>query len=132
MSEMRSNPEIEKIIVAATILAKEYKHQYVTLEHISIALIEFPDFNKLLDEFGVEVENLLRDLYDYVGHQDHLVLLEGDVTPQRTHSLERVFNRAFTQVLFSAREEMLPIDLFLSISQEPNSHAAYFFLGKQS
>jgi ATP-dependent Clp protease ATP-binding subunit ClpA len=125
---MRSNPEIEKIIVAATILAKEYKHQYVTLEHISIALIEFPDFNKLLDEFGVEVENLLRDLYDYVGHQDHLVLLEGDVTPQRTHSLERVFNRAFTQVLFSAREEMLPIDLFLSISQEPNSHAAYFFL----
>jgi ATP-dependent Clp protease ATP-binding subunit ClpA len=125
---MRSNPEIEKIIVAATILAKEYKHQYVTLEHISIALIEFPDFNKLLDEFGVEVENLLRDLYDYVGQQDHLVLLEGDVTPQRTHSLERVFNRAFTQVLFSAREEMLPIDLFLSISQEPNSHAAYFFL----
>jgi ATP-dependent Clp protease ATP-binding subunit ClpA len=67
-------------------------------------------------------------LYDYVGQQDHLVLLEGDVTPQRTHSLERVFNRAFTQVLFSAREEMLPIDLFLSISQEPNSHAAYFFL----
>ena len=125
---MRSNPEIEKIIVAATILAKEYKHQYVTLEHISIALVEFPDFNKLLDEFGVDVENLLRDLYDYVGHQDHLVLLEGDVTPQRTHSLERVFNRAFTQVLFSAREEMLPIDLFLSISQEPNSHAAYFFL----
>ena len=42
--------------------------------------------------------------------------------------MERVFNRAFTQVLFGAREEMLPIDLFLSISQEPNSHAAYFLL----
>ena len=125
---MRSNPEIEKIILAATALAKDYRHQYVTLEHLSIALIEFPDFNKLLDDFGVDVENLIRDIYDYIGNQDHLVQLEGDIAPQRTHALERVFNRAFTQVLFSAREEMLPVDLFLSISQEPNSHAAYFFL----
>ena len=125
---MRSNPEIEKIITAATVLAKDYKHQYVTLEHLSIALVEFPDFNKLLNDFGVDVENMLRDMYDWVGQRDELVSLEDDVTPQRTHALERVFNRAFTQVLFSAREEMLPIDLFLSISQEPQSHAAYFFL----
>ena len=125
---MRSNPEIEKIIISATMLAKEYKHQYVTLEHLSIALVEFPDFKKLLDEFGVDIENLLRDMYDWVGQRDELVSLEDDVTPQRTHALERVFNRAFTQVLFSAREEMLPIDLFLSVSQEPQSHAAYFFL----
>ena len=80
---MRSNPEIEKIIVAATVLAKEYKHQYVTLEHLSAALIEFPDFHKLLDEFGVDVENLLRDIYDWIGRQDNLVSLEDDVTPQR-------------------------------------------------
>lgn len=125
---MRSNPEIEKIITAATVLARDYKHQYVTLEHLSIALVEFPDFHKLLEDFGVDVENMLRDMYDWVGQRDELVSLEDNVTPQRTHALERVFNRAFTQVLFSAREEMLPIDLFLSISQEPQSHAAYFFL----
>ena len=75
----------------------------------------------------MEVDELLRDLYDYIGRQDHLVK-EENVTPLRTHALERVFNRAFTQVLFGAREEMLPIDLFLCISQEPNSHAAYFLL----
>ena len=126
---MRSNPEIEKIISNACLLAKDYKHQYVTLEHLLIALIEFPNFNSLLTEYGIDVENILRDLYDHIGKQDHLVTLEDiDVTPQRTHALERVFNRAFTQVLFSAREEMLPIDLFLSMSQEPQSHAAYFLL----
>jgi ATP-dependent Clp protease ATP-binding subunit ClpA len=126
---MRSNPEIEKIISNACLLAKEYKHQYVTLEHLLIALVEFPSFNTMLLDFGVDVESLLRELYDHVGRQDHLVNLEDvDVTPQRTHALERVFNRAFTQVLFSAREEMLPIDLFLSLSQEPQSHAAYFLL----
>ena len=126
---MRSNPEIEQIINTACQLAKDYKHEYVTLEHLLISLIEFRPFNKLLVDFGVEVDELLRDLYDYIGRQDHLVKSDiENLTPLRTHALERVFNRAFTQVLFGAREEMLPIDLFLSISQEPNSHAAYFLL----
>lgn len=126
---MRSNPEIELIINHACALAKDYNHEYVTLEHLLIGLIEFESFNRLLTDYGVEVEDLLRDLYDYIGKQQHLVNdTKPDLTPQRTHSLERVFNRAFTQVLFGAREEMLPIDLFLSISQEPNSHAAYFLL----
>lgn len=126
---MRSNPEIEHIITTACNLAKDYKHEYVTLEHLLVSLVEFKSFNQLLLDYGIEVEMLLRDLYDYIGKQDHLVNLEKeDIAPLRTHSLERVFNRAFTQVLFSAREEMLPIDLFLSISQEPNSHAAYFML----
>jgi len=126
---MRSNPEIEQIINNACTLAKDYKHEYVTLEHLLISLIEFKSFNKLLAEFGVEVDELLRDLYDYIGRQDHLVKSDiENLIPLRTHALERVFNRAFTQVLFGAREEMLPIDLFLSISQEPNSHAAYFLL----
>jgi ATP-dependent Clp protease ATP-binding subunit ClpA len=126
---MRSNPEIEQIINHACAIAKDYKHEYVTLEHLLIGLIEFEPFHKLLLDYGVEVEELLRDLYDYIGKQDHLVnITKEDLAPQRTHTLERVFNRAFTQVLFGAREEMLPIDLFLSISQEPQSHAAYFLI----
>jgi ATP-dependent Clp protease ATP-binding subunit ClpA len=127
---MKSNPEIEDIINNAVSLAKDYSHEYVTLEHLIISLIEYPTFNKLLVDFGIEVEDLLRDLYDYLGKQDHLINISPakEIPPQRTHSLERVFNRAFTQVLFSAREFMEPIDLYLSISQEPNSHAAYFML----
>ena len=127
---IHSNPEIENIVNTATIIAKDYNHQYVTLEHLLIALIEYPSFNKLLVDFGAEVEELLRDLYEYIGKQDYLIAtdLTQELVPQRTHSLERVFNRAFTQVLFSAREQMETIDLYLSISQEPNSHAAYFLL----
>jgi len=129
VSQLKSNPDIELIISNACDLAKDYKHEYVTLEHLLIALIEFQKFNKLLTDYGVEVDELLRDLYDYIGKQDHLIKENiENVTPMRTHSLERVFNRAFTQVLFSGRDFMEPIDLFLSISQEPNSHAAYFLL----
>ena len=127
---IHSNPEIESIVNTATTIAKDYNHQYVTLEHLLIALIEYPSFNKLLVDFDAEVEELLRDLYEYIGKQDYLVAPDQtiELIPQRTHSLERVFNRAFTQVLFSAREQMETVDLYLSISQEPNSHAAYFLL----
>ena len=126
---MHSNPDIENIINHACAIAKDYEHEYVTLEHLLAALVEFPDFNNLLIDYGVESENLLRDIYDHIGKQEHLInKVKTDTPPQRTHSLERVFNRAFTQVLFSGREQMEPIDLFLSISQENQSHAAYFLL----
>lgn len=126
---MNNNPDIEKIINTACAIAKDYKHEYVTLEHLLIGLVEFPSFHKLLEDFGADAENLIRDLYDYIGKQDHLVNLEKEnIAPMRTHSLERVFNRAFTQVIFSAREQLEPIDLFLSITQETNSHASYFIM----
>ena len=127
---IHSNPEIEKIVNTATALAKDYNHKYVTLEHLLVALIEYPTFNEVLVDFQIEVEDLLRDLYEYIGKQDYLVssALTEELVPQRTHGLERVFNRAFTQVLFSAREQMETIDLLLSVSQETNSHAAYFLL----
>ena len=128
---MNRNPEIDDIINNACAIAKDYNHQYVTLEHLLAALIEFPPFTTLLLDYGVEVDELIRDIHDYISKQEHLIPtieINKDKTPQKTHSLERVFNRAFTQVLFSGREFMEPIDLYLSISQEPNTHAAYFML----
>ena len=126
---LKSNPAIEEIIYRATNLAKDYKHEYVTLEHLLIALVEHESFSNLLNGFGAETSAILDDLYDYISKQDHLVNIENqEIVPQRTHALERVFNRAFTQVLFSAREMMEPIDLYLSISQEQQSYAAYFML----
>jgi len=128
---MNRNPEIDDIINNACALAKDYNHQYVTLEHLLAALLEYPSFMALLVDYGIEVDELLRDIHDYISKQDHLipaVEINKNKTPQKTHSLERVFNRAFTQVLFSGREFMEPIDLYLSISQEPNTHAAYFML----
>jgi ATP-dependent Clp protease ATP-binding subunit ClpA len=85
---MRQNPDIDAIIANACAIAKDYKHEYVTLEHTLISLVEFGNFNQLLVDFGVDVENLLRDLYDYIGKQDHLVNLEKEkLSPQKTSPL---------------------------------------------
>lgn len=122
------NPEIEVVIANATDLAKQYNHEYVTLEHLAHGLISFKPFNDLLVAFGADTVGLLNDLDDYLQKQTYICSTKQDTVPKKTHSLERIFNRAFTQVLFSGRNHIQVIDIFLSLASENNSHASYFFI----
>jgi ATP-dependent Clp protease ATP-binding subunit ClpA len=122
------NPEIEVIIASATELAKKYNHDYVTLEHLAQGLVTFKPFNDLLVSFGADTDGLIADIEDYLSKQTYISSSEENKDPKKTHSLERVFNRAFTQVLFSGRNHVQIIDIFLSIASETNSHASYFFI----
>ena len=124
---MQHNPEIETVIANAVESAKKYNHEYVTLEHLSYGLVSFRPFTELLTSFGVDTVSLLTDIEEFLNKQSYIANSQM-VEPKKTHSLERVFNRAFTQVLFSGRDQVQLIDLFLSISSETSSHASYFFI----
>ena len=119
---IQPNPEIEVIIDAATAKAKYYNHEYVTLEHVLFGIVTYEPFNKLLDNYGVDVQGLAQDIETYLSEQTHLIS-ETQTNPRRTHRLEHVMNRALTQVLFSGRNHMQVMDLFLGITGETNSHA---------
>ena len=125
---IQHNPEIETVIANATELAKKFNHEYVTLEHLAHGLICYKPWHDLMTAFGCDTEGLLTDLEDYLMRQTYIVSDEDNHVPKKTHSLERVFNRAFTQVLFSGRNHVQIIDIFLSIASEANSHASYFFI----
>ena len=125
---IQSNPEIEVIVSDATAHAKAQHHEYVTLEHLALALVNYKPFNELLSKFGVDVVPLSQEMVNYLASQHYLISKQPDFdTPKRTNALERVFNRAFTQVLFSGRQSIQVIDLFISIASENNSHAQYFY-----
>lgn len=128
---IHTNPEIELVINSATELAKKYNHEYVTLEHLFLSLIRFQPFRDLLAKHGVDIEGLDNDVSTYLDKQVILIPKDqslSDGNPKKTHALERVFNRALTQVLFSGRNHIQLIDVFLSITAESNSHSAYFIL----
>jgi ATP-dependent Clp protease ATP-binding subunit ClpA len=125
---IQHNPEIEVVVANATELAKGYNHEYVTVEHLAHGLMMFKPWNDLMIAFGVDVEGLTADLEEYLKRQTYLYSMEEDTVPKKTHSLERIFNRAFTTVLFSGRTHVQVIDIFLSICSETNSHASYFFI----
>lgn len=124
---MQQNPEIEQILAQAQRLARIKRHEYVTLEHLSLALIRHTPFCATLEKYGVNVDQLDRELEDYVDSQVHL-LSTRDSDPKKTNALERVFNRALTQVMFSGRRSMTTIDVWLAIMAENNTHASYFML----
>jgi ATP-dependent Clp protease ATP-binding subunit ClpA len=125
------SPEIEAIIEQAVGLAKQRSHQYCTVEHLLLALINHPPFKKCIEQYGVDYEMMNKDIALYVDnlHAIKVDVSEGqDVQPRKTNSLERVMNRSVTQVLFTGRKVVTTVDLFLSISAETNSHAHYFLL----
>jgi ATP-dependent Clp protease ATP-binding subunit ClpA len=124
---IQANPEIELIISAAGENAKRHKHEYVTLEHLLFAIINYKPFGDLLRSYGTEIDVMLNEVEVYNNRLDTGNLHnEEDYQPKKTHALERVFNRSLTQVLFSGRNHMQVMDLFLSLTGEQNSHAAYF------
>jgi ATP-dependent Clp protease ATP-binding subunit ClpA len=125
---IQHNPEIETVIANATDLAKKYNHEYVTLEHLTLGMLTFKPWHDLMTAYGIDVDGFIADVEDYLSRQTYLVNADLDTVPKKTHSLERIFNRAFTQVLFSGRNHVQIIDIFLSISSETNSHASYFFI----
>lgn len=123
---LHQNPEIDTIIENSTELAKNYNHCYVTVEHVTLALVLFEPFKELLVKFGADVDALVDDLEQYLSNRTELVV-DGDRSePKKTNSLERIFNRSITQVFFSGRQQVQIIDLFLSISYETTSHASYY------
>ena len=124
---MQQNPEIEQILANAQKLARAKQHEYITLEHLALALVRHTPFTAVLTKFGVVVPALDNDLEMYIDSMVHLKL-NKDADPKKTNALERVFNRALTQVMFTGRRQITTIDLWLAMMNEANSHAHYYFL----
>jgi len=125
---IQPNPEIEVIVNSAISSAKEHNHEYVTLEHLLKGMLSFKPFYDLLVAFGCDVDAMIDDINSYLETQKYLISREHGCEPKKTHALERMFNHALTQVLFSGRTHIQVVDIFLSLTSETNSHAAYFMI----
>lgn len=122
------NPEISAIIEQAVKLAKEKSHEYCLTEHMLLSLMRYEPFKDLVIEYGIDVEMIDYELDSYL---DSIAAYSGAKTgyqPKRTHALERCFNRALTQVLFTGRRTATTLDLYLALMAETNTHAHYFLL----
>ena len=122
---MQTNPEIEHITDYAIQIAKKKEHEYVLVEHLLLSLIHYEPFTKTLIGVGIDVDALSSDLDDYLSNIDNI---SNGGTPKKTNALERVFNRAVTQVIFTGRRYVTTLDLYLSITSETHSHASYYLL----
>ncbi len=121
---MSDQDKIHEMISKAFNLASDNKHEYVTLEHLLFAILEDDTARDLLSKLGGDPNALNAELMTFLAEQEKIQA--DSVKPRKTTTLERSFNRAFTQALFNGRNFIAITDVLLSILSEKQSHAAYY------
>src|SRR6056297_457586 len=120
-----SEERLQKIVQNAFVQAQSRQHEYVTLEHLLVSLLDDDDIVQLLEEMSVPLQNLSNDVTAYLDNE--IESSEDDIdTAKKTITLERVFQRAVAQSYFVGRATPTPVDVLISILSENNSHAAHF------
>ena len=108
-------------------IARQFKHKYITVEHLIFAIVSDKDTSAGLKEFGADIEYIRANLEHYLKNNLKDISTDDEnVLPKKTNTVERVLNRCFTQVLFSGRNQMEVADVIISALGEKNSFAFYF------
>ena len=118
--------DLEDIFEHAVQVASLNKHEYITLEHFLFSMLNNENFVHLLTEFGADPAVLKQSVEKFIQNNLKDIVNPNLDKPKKTNTVDRVLNRAFTQVLFSGRQIIEPIDCFISIFAEKKSHALYF------
>ena len=120
---------VDNVIECAIEYAENRNHEYVTVEHLMLCLLETPEISEIVDAITDDKETAINDLQNYLDDKEFNGLVgetQWDGKPKKTATVERVMQRAFAQVIFSARDQVNPVDIFVSILSEDKSHATYF------
>lgn len=119
--------ELQLVFEKAIDVAKKLKHEYLTIEHLLFSMLCEESFNKCVTGYGADADFLKKNLELYLKNKcDEIITEQTDVKPRKTQAVERVLNRAFTQVLFNGRQKIEPTDVFLAMMSEKRSYANYY------
>ena len=121
---------LQAVFEKAINTAKKLHHEYLTIEHLLLCMLMEESFAACLQGFGSDADRLKKALTNYL-HKEcgEITITDVVVKPKKTQSVERVLNRAFTQVLFNGRQRIEPTDVFIAMMGEKRSWA-YFFIAE--
>jgi ATP-dependent Clp protease ATP-binding subunit ClpA len=121
------NKDLEVIFEKAVGIASKNHHEYLTLEHFLYSLVLDKKFNEVLTNYGADLDGLKANLEGFIANDlKDIVNADHKEKPKKTNTIDRVLNRAFTQVLFSGRSTIEPLDCFISMFSEKKSYSVYF------
>ena len=117
---------LEQALHRALALAGERRHEYATLEHLLLALVDDQDAAAVMRACNVEIDTLKRSLVEYVDTELSNLTGDGRQDAKPTAGFQRVIQRAVIHVQSSGREEVTGANVLVAIFAERESHAAYF------
>src|SRR5471030_3205015 len=117
---------LEQSLQRALAIANERHHEYATLEHLLLALIDDQDASAVMRACNVDLDKLRRSLTAYLESELENLITEGAEDSKPTAGFQRVIQRAVIHVESSGREEVTGANVLVAIFSERESHAAYF------
>ena len=117
---------LEKALHQALTYANERHHEYATLEHLLLALIDDADAAAVMGACNVNLDVLRKTLTEYVDDELANLVTGYEEDSKPTSSFQRVIQRAVIHVQSSGREEVTGANVLVAIFAERESHAAYF------
>src|SRR3954447_7050577 len=117
--------ELEVSLHMAFMEARQKRHEFITVEHLLLALLDNPSASEVLRACAADIDDLRKLLSDFV--TEHTPVVSGeDVDTQPTLGFQRVIQRAILHVQSSGKKEVTGANVLVAIFGEKDSHAVYF------
>ena len=120
--------DLEQTLRRALTYAHDRAHEFATLEHLLLALVDDPDAAKVMDACEVNRETLRKSLTEFIDQELEALRRGevGEIDPEPTAGFQRVVQRAVFHVQSSGRDEVTGSNILIALFQERESHAVFF------
>src|SRR5947199_5956980 len=118
--------ELEQTLHNALGEASSRRHEYATLEHLLLALIEDVHAGRVMEACGVNTGELRDAVRHYLDTELETLKVAGDTDPTPTSGFQRVVQRAILHVQSSGRDEVTGANVLVALFSERESYAVYF------
>jgi ATP-dependent Clp protease ATP-binding subunit ClpA len=118
--------QLEESLHRAVAYANQRKHEYATLEHLLLSLVDDEDAAGVMRACDVDLASLRTTLTNYVDNELRSLVVDDGEDAKPTAGFQRVIQRAVIHVQSSGREEVTGANVLVAIFSERESHAAYF------
>jgi len=118
--------ELEVSLHMAFVEARQKRHEFITVEHLLLALLDNPTAAEVLRACSANVEELRKALADFITAHTPTVAGTEEIDTQPTLGFQRVIQRAILHVQSSGKKEVTGANVLVAIFGEKDSHAVYF------
>src|SRR6186997_2345042 len=118
--------ELEVSLHMAFVEARQKRHEFITVEHLLLALLDNPTAAEVLRSCGANMDELRKNLTQHIAEQTPRIAADREVDTQPTLGFQRVIQRAILHVQSSGKKEVTGANVLVAIFGEKDSHAVYF------
>jgi ATP-dependent Clp protease ATP-binding subunit ClpA len=118
--------ELEVSLHMAFVEARQKQHEFITVEHLLLAMLDNPSAAEVLKACGVDLDELRGVLTDFISEHTPRLSPHSDADTQPTQGFQRVIQRAILHVQSSGKKEVTGANVLVAIFGEKESHAVYF------